>query len=256
MARRPVLKITYILICLACSVGTSVRGEEHIVFEQDGKRREVRGEVLVTAEDGGVLLTDRAGVYWAIQKDEVVERNSDDVEFTPLSFQQVEESLLAELPAGFSIHRTKHYIIAYATTPAYARWCGSLYERLYRAFTNVWSTKRLKLKEPRFPLVAIIFPDRASYTAHAQGELGDAAESIIGFYSLQTNHMTMYDLSGMSKMKTGSGRIARSVEINRFLRQPGAAATVATIVHEATHQIAYNCGLHTRFADEIGRAHV
>ena len=37
--------------------------------------------------------------------------------------------------------------------------------------------------------------------------------------------------------------------IKRFLAQPQAARTVATIVHEATHQIAYNRGMHARHSD-------
>ena len=37
--------------------------------------------------------------------------------------------------------------------------------------------------------------------------------------------------------------------IARTLSQPEAAKTVATIVHEATHQIAFICGLHRRYAD-------
>ena len=34
-----------------------------------------------------------------------------------------------------------------------------------------------------------------------------------------------------------------------MLAQPQAEPLVATIIHEATHQIAFNCGLQTRFAD-------
>ena len=33
------------------------------------------------------------------------------------------------------------------------------------------------------------------------------------------------------------------------MAQPEALRTVSTIVHEATHQIAFNCGLHTRLSD-------
>jgi hypothetical protein len=38
-------------------------------------------------------------------------------------------------------------------------------------------------------------------------------------------------------------------EINEMLSQPAAVPLVATIVHEATHQIAFNCGLQQRYAD-------
>ena len=40
-----------------------------------------------------------------------------------------------------------------------------------------------------------------------------------------------------------------AAQINQILAQPAALQTVATIVHEATHQIAFNCGLHARLSD-------
>jgi hypothetical protein len=40
-----------------------------------------------------------------------------------------------------------------------------------------------------------------------------------------------------------------TAQINQILAQPKAMDMVATVVHEATHQIAFNCGLHTRLSD-------
>jgi hypothetical protein len=61
--------------------------------------------------------------------------------------------------------------------------------------------------------------------------------------------MVMYDLTGWESLnRYNTGRSASS-QIKQFLRRPDAPRTVATIVHEATHQIAFNCGLHTRFSD-------
>jgi hypothetical protein len=122
-----------------------------------------------------------------------------------------------------------------------------LFERLHGAFVNFWSRKGLPLQKPEFPLAAIVFGDRASYIRHAQAEVGEGARSIIGYYSLKTNRMTMYDLSEATTPGRGRGRVGAG-EINRILSQPGAAWNVATIVHEATHQIAFNCGMHARFS--------
>src|SRR5262249_47151910 len=71
---------------------------------------------------------------------------------------------------------------------------------------------------------------------------------IIGYYNLKTNRMTMYDLTGVEAGGLGNDRNA-SARINQILSQPGAERTVATIVHEATHQLAFNSGLQVRFAD-------
>jgi hypothetical protein len=44
-------------------------------------------------------------------------------------------------------------------------------------------------------------------------------------------------------------RIASAAHINQILSRPQAERTVATVIHEATHQLAFNSGLQTRFAD-------
>jgi len=220
---------------------------DRVTLRRDSKQIKVIGRVVTTAQDGGLLVLAGDGVLWAVQADELVEHTTD-VAFKAFSAEEMSQRLLAELPRGFEVHRTAHYLIFHNTSREYATWCGSLFERLYMAFTNFWVRKGFALKTPEFQLVAVVFADQQSYEEFARKELGDAVGAIIGYYSLRTNRMTMFDLTGAA----GLGRAARggsSAQINRILAQPEAERTVATIVHEATHQIAYNCGLHTRFSD-------
>jgi hypothetical protein len=51
--------------------------------------------------------------------------------------------------------------------------------------------------------VAIIFSDKASYVKYSQKELGDAADSIFGYYNMESNQMIMYDLVGMAVNRPG-----------------------------------------------------
>jgi hypothetical protein len=78
--------------------------------------------------------------------------------------------------------------------------------------------------------------------------LGDALPAIIGYYSQRTNRVAMYDLTGADALPQGA-RVTSADHINRILARPQAERTVATIVHEATHQLAFNCGLQARYAD-------
>jgi hypothetical protein len=87
-----------------------------------------------------------------------------------------------------------------------------------------------------------------SYRRYAINELGDAVDSIIAYYNLKTNRIAMYDLTGVQAARGDAPRRS-GVEINATLNKPEAANLVATIVHEATHQIAFNCGVQTRLAD-------
>jgi hypothetical protein len=91
-----------------------------------------------------------------------------------------------------------------------------------------------------------VFGDQASYAEYSRKELGPAVGNIIGYYSLQSNRIVMYDLTGMQAL--GGGSRGSLHEITATLSQPAAEPLVATIVHEATHQISFNCGLQTRMA--------
>ena len=131
----------------------------------------------------------------------------------------------------------------------YAQWTSSLLERLYKAFTGYWKNQGLELREPEFPLPVLVFADRQSYEEASRADLPGGVGSIVGFYSLRSNRVNMFDLSGLEAIRTATGRRGSLREINQMLSQPAAVPLVATIVHEATHQIAFNCGLQNRFAD-------
>jgi len=247
----PETKIRYLLALIALSMVWTVPAWalEYVTLRRDGKDIHVAGRLLVEAEDGGLLLLGRDGVFWVIQPGELIEHASDNVPFKPFSADEISKRLLAELPDGFDVHRTAHYLIFYDTSRAYAQWCGSLFERLYMAFTNYWSRRGFELTKPEFPLVAAVFARRDSYLKFSHDELGEAGKSIVGYFNLRTNRMTMYDLTGIESLSRFRSRRGTSVQINQILSRPEAARQVATIVHEATHQIAFNCGLHTRYSD-------
>ncbi|MES1213124.1 MAG: DUF1570 domain-containing protein [Singulisphaera sp.] len=246
----PLRKRWLVMAALACACVTlPVRGLDTVVLKKDDRQQSIEGQVLVTAEDGGLLVLAPDGTLYTVPPEELVSHAENDSPFKPFSAAELSSRLLTELPSGFEVHTTKHYLIAYNTSKAYAQWCGALFERLYGAFTNYWTRQGFELHAPEFPLVAIVFADQASYARFAQHELGDAASSIIGYYSLATNRMTMYDLTGIESLRAAGDRRGSPAQINLMLSRPDAERTVATVIHEATHQIAYNCGLQTRYAD-------
>ena len=245
--KRPLRLLILIVPWVMSSV--PVAAMDHVLLKRDGKQIAVEGRCLVTSQDGGLLILARDGVLWTIQPDEQLKHTTDQAPFQPFSRRQLCERLLATLPAGFEVHETEHYLIFHDTTQAYAKWCGSLFEKLYRAFTNLWTRKKFDLSEPEFPLVAIVFADRQSYVSYSQEEVGEAIKLIPGYFSLRTNRMTMYDLTGSEASARSRDRRGSLVRINRMLEGDNARRTVATIVHEATHQIAFNCGLHARYSD-------
>jgi len=236
-----------VLLLVACL--NTARAVETVTFERDGKTQTVSGKVLIEALDGGMMLLSDDGMMWTLQPDEIKDRQHDEQPFQPLTPEKMEARLLAEMPPGFRVHRTMHYTICYNTSKPYAEWCGALYERLYKAFNNYWKTRGWKLSDPEFPLVALVFDTKETFASYGRPELGDSIDSIIGYYNMRTNRVNMYDLTGADGIKRVAPRISDTALINQILMQPAAERTVATIVHEATHQLAYNCGMQMRFAD-------
>ncbi len=241
--------VSFIVAGMACLAPTISSALEVVTFRRDGQLVRVTGEVVTEAVDGGVLVRDRANVFWAVTAEELEERREGDGPYTPLGRTELAAELLEEFP-DFRIHNTANYLIVHNTSPAYAQWCGALYERLYRAFRNFWQRRGFEFTDPRTPLVALVFNGPESYRSYARQELGEAVESIPGYYSLMSNRVTMYDLTGTQAVQPAGGRrLTSTAQINRVLSQPQAEFMVATIIHEATHQLAYNCGFHQRFAD-------
>ena len=240
--------ITLLLVGAACG-GRPVFGVDHLVLNRDGKTVQLDGRSMIVAQDGSCMFQTRDGVIWLARAEEVAKLSSDDTPFEPYTSEELAGRLLAELPTGFDVYYTADYVICHNTSRGYAHWCGSLLERLRGAFTNFWSRKGFELKEPEFPLVACVFSDKGSYGRFALPELGDAVSSVVAYYSLRTNRITMYDLSGIESGGVPARRMNSAAQINKILSRPSAAPMVATIVHEATHQIAFNCGLHQRYSD-------
>src|SRR3972149_4974979 len=222
---------------------------ERVTFFSDGQQETIAGRILVEAQDGGVLVESVDGAQHTIEGKSVLSRQKTDTPFKPLTPDELGEELLAKLPPGFRVHATPHYVVCYNTSREYAEWTSSLFERLYKAFTSYWKRQGMELHEPEFPLVVIAFADRASYEAAAKDDLGDAVRNVVGYYNLKTNQVNMYDLTGVESARGPATRRGSQREITQMLSQRAAVPLVATIVHEATHQIAFNCGLQTRLSD-------
>jgi hypothetical protein len=225
----------------------SARRVERVEVRTDGGTpRQVEGVVIVEAVDGGLLLERDDERLELVQPDGIVSR-------VPVSDPAVESPrdlgrrILGELPPGFDLLVTRHYCICFDTSRAYAQWCAALFERLHDAFANFWKQAGLEMSPPPRPLLVVIFADRQRYEAFAARDLGGAADRVVGYYNLMTNRVTTFDLTGSAGLARPAGQAAAGAGLE-ILGSPEASGMVATLVHEATHQMAFNGGLHQRLA--------
>ncbi|MDO4627654.1 MAG: DUF1570 domain-containing protein [Planctomycetia bacterium] len=224
------------------------------------------GRVLTVAQDRSLLIQDRTGEIHPVEAEMLVRATRNALEFVPMTQDELAETYLKRLPGGFQAWKTDHFIVFYKTSREYARWNGLLLERLYDAFETFWAKQGVTLTEPEFPLFCVVFPNSREYHAFADAQGEHVGRSVIAYYSFQTNRVTCYDLSGQndgrnhetSGNRSGnsgnrSGDGGRRVNFTTFTREmverPDAAKQIATIIHEATHQLAHNRGLAHRYGD-------
>lgn len=220
-----------------------------VVLEEGGKPEELSGQALVKAQDGGMLLKCSDGALHLLPADVIRRHTTDSQPLVMLDREQLAAKLLTELPPGFQVHHSKNYVVCYNTTRTYAQWTSSLLERLQKAFIAYWKKQDLDVKAPAQPLPVLVFGDQASYSRYARPELGAAVANVVGYYSIKSNRIVMYDLTGMQSLRQQDSRRGSLHDISELLSHPVAEPLVATIVHEATHQISFNCGLQTRLAE-------
>jgi hypothetical protein len=213
---------------------------ETFVFKDDKKKSQtVVGRVLVEAADGGLLLLGQDGRLWTVEKPNLTSRKGSNDDFMPLSAEALGKVLTEEIGGKCDLVYTKHYVICSRAGKPYAQWCGALFERLYTAFHNYWKQRGLELGEPDFPLPALVFANEKQFAEFATKDAGPETATAKGYFSIPSNRMVIYDLTGGDGK--GEGDFAD--------RLAAAPFNIATVVHEATHQIAFNSGMHTRFAD-------
>ena len=106
----------------------------------------------------------------------------------------------------------------------HARQVAALLEQLHRGFFAYWDNQHVDVTPPKSPLIVIVFRDRQSFATYSREKIGSLTDQYIGYYDLQSNRMFCYDV-------------------------PNFERNVSTIIHEATHQLAYNCGLQNRTSD-------
>ena len=216
---------------------------------KDGKSYSGRLLADYRQENGAGLtaLEMRDGAIEVIHSEQIAEMRSTGEAFRPMTLDEAGRSLLDDLGEGYHLHQTKHFVIAHNTSASYALWCGKLFESLYSAFAFYQNRRGFELEEPEFPLMAVLLPNRQAFLDYAKRDM-PTAEGIAAYFNRNSNRIVLYDFSEVETVRSTLQKKKKraAADIEEFLSRPGAAANVTTIIHEATHQIAFNRGLFLR----------
>ncbi|MDO5579943.1 MAG: DUF1570 domain-containing protein [Planctomycetia bacterium] len=217
--------------------------------EQSDDRIVISGRLIAdyrTEEGGLAAVEDKFGKIHVIRAEEILKFSEDNLAFAPESRKAMETELLREFGEGFRAWSSDHFIFIYNTSDGYVRWNGKLFESLYDAFERYQARKGLNLKSPDVPMIVILFASKKEFLDFAQKD-APGASNIVAYYHRLNNRTVLYDLSEVESEIPEKKKSSRSFQkVDAILSRPQAAFNVATIVHEATHQISFNRGMFLR----------
>jgi len=175
-----------------------------------------------------VVLMGRDGRIWQFAPQEAADYRKTSEWFRGYSPSELRSQLLRELGNGFEVTGTGHYVVAHPRGTR-DQWADR-FEGLYRRFLHYFSVRGFALSEPPFLLTAIVCRNRQEFARYATASGVPVGAGLLGYYCNRSNRIVLYDVGAGGEASTGWERNA------------------ATVIHEATHQMAFNTGVHDRFA--------
>ena len=199
------------------------------------------GRVVAEIPNSALLLEEPNGQLHQIPTRQIKSREDAQKQFVPLTSSELAADLLLQVPAGFEITETEHYLICSNSAAEYVEFCGKLLELVFEQYFRFMADQKIEVTQPTRRLPIVVFASASefqSFAARQHPELSFADTP--GYYSVSENQTLLLDLTGDRSIRS-----APTIR-KRLAERP---FQVATVVHEAVHQLAFNSGLQVRMAD-------
>jgi Protein of unknown function (DUF1570) len=204
------------------------------------RERAAAAEFMFRARVDGRMLEGKP-LYWTADHMQLLGRDGQLHEFNPklakegrktsprffgYSASEMKTVLQQEFDKRFDVSTTRHYLVVHPRGER-DEW-ASRFEDLYKRFEHYFRVRGFQLEEPPYPLVAVVFRNEADYRGHAASTGRSVPSTWVGDYAGDSNRIFLFDMT-----TDGESDWSRNAD---------------TIIHEATHQTAYNTGIHRRYA--------
>jgi hypothetical protein len=182
-----------------------------------------RGVPIYWGEDRSLILHSDGQIV-SIPRNRIQDFQLTDTPFTPTSVADMRGMLQSEFGRTYEVAASGNYVVV-AHGKSADEWLGRFAE-LEASFFRYFTTRGFALSNPEFPLVAIVFPNQSEFMAYATRSNVPVSAMTLGMYVPMSNRMLLYEQASTEPI-----------------------STLSTILHEACHQLAFNCGVHQRLSD-------
>jgi hypothetical protein len=254
----------FALAILAYTASTSAAPPAPLVELQLAKES-VQGKILAHNDDLCLLVGQDGRMRTVVSKN-VKKFRQVSPQFSGWSGSVLRDQLRREFGKSFEVAGTRHYAVC-ATSDQKARVFAETFEDLFRTFQMYFAVRGFKISEPEFPLVAVVFPDYDAFARYAKAENVAVSRNLKGYYLNSSNRIALYeDPTGISaRQSLPTLRLSETSVLDGAASNPfqlpfageGNPTVWAsfegslkdTMIHEATHQAAFNTGLHSRIGE-------
>ncbi len=216
---------TAIVASLAAAGTVAALEPELGMFRLTVSGTSIEGSPLAIGTDTVCFLS-RDGKLWNLPRSATKAWQQIGDRFRPYAPSEFRAELLRELGDGYEVSGTTHYLIAHPRGQK-DRW-ATRFEELYRNFVRYFRVRGFTPQTPPYPLVGIVCRNRDEFRRITQQSGQTVSENVLGYYDRLSNRILIYDIAATSEAM----RVASTDD--------------AVIYHEATHQMAFNTGLHER----------
>lgn len=203
---------------LACVVSTIASAQSHKFVEVNTGQETWVGLQLVQASNFYLLLATDGQLHRLPSSPPPQAIRDLSSPFQPDSAVAMRTKLIREFGPKMEVVATKHFLVV--QPKGRGKHWPEMFENLHRQFTHQMRMRGVQVRSGRFPMVAVVLADRAALQAELNRQQISGG-NIAGVYITASNRVYTFD-GGANE------------------------STAAVIRHEAAHQSAFNCNVHSR----------
>lgn len=177
---------------------------------------------IAAKTDEHVWLLQRDGRLDRLAIAEVVDYRPLTDSFRPYASADLRDRLVREFGRGYEVAGSLHYLVV--AQRGRAKQIVTQFEELFRELQVYLAAHDFRIKEPEFPLVAVVFASQNEFAEYCQQEGVRAQSGLLGYYLITSNRVALYETGTSGQLDD-------------------------TVIHEAFHQVAFNLGLHRRIGE-------
>lgn len=258
--------VTTLLLILCPRATAESRAAESRMIEVADDSSSYVGKII-SMNDSHCCLVDRFGRMEQLPVRSLKSYRVVAERYQPATAAEIRRQLSLEFP-GYEVDSSTHYLVACprGRSQSYA----ALFEDIYRQVEQFYRVRGFRTHSPDTALTAIVFGTWDEFAEYCRKDDVASPSTLKGYYSFRSNRVVLFDdprlfsarpatpgrLPGRPwpaadtvRLLPDADSVARPIlaaPVNPSSSRGIAGPTADTIVHETTHQVGHNIGIHSR----------